>query len=397
MQKLQLRKLASQRVKEQAKLVKEQDFVDEGKLKVLKEGESIELIDNQGKFAAYCLVGRQNKGIGWIYSQTAEDVWTEELVYDRLEEAFFKRTKMESIKQSNAYRLFNGEGDGIGGVTIDYYNEYLLINWYSEGIYRYQDWFLNSIEDLQPKIKGIYASRRFRNQALQSKAELIAGEAAEAGLIIQENQAKYAVTLGTDWMTGIFLDQREVRKFIYEQAQGGKLLNLFSYTGAFSVAAALGANIKTISVDVANRSLAATKEQFELNGLSTDPSHHEIRVMDVFAYLDYAKKHDLQFDIIVCDPPSFARGKKKQFQVEKDYPTLAADLFHLTKPGGMTLLSTNHSAYDADRFRQDMVKAAQGVAGTFHLFQQFGLPEDFPTSVDSESQYLKVIGFYREE
>ena len=126
-----------------------------------------------------------------------------------------------------------------------------------------------------------------------------------------------------------FPDQREVRLAIRERyASNTDMLNTFSYTGAFSVAAALGGAIKTTSVDVAKRSLAKTIEQFSVNHI--DYEAQDIKVMDVFHYFKYAQRHALQFDLVVLDPPSFARTKQMTFSTAKDYPKLLKDTIAIT-------------------------------------------------------------------
>lgn len=396
MAEYKLKRLATNRINAGGKLVKALDFQNEDKAKHLIEGTVVILNDDNQNFLGKMLVGRQNKGLGWIITNHQDEYWNEEFVYYALEDAIEKRQAFFEDESTTAFRLFNGEGDGIGGVTIDWYDHFLQINWYSQGIYEYHDWFLDAIADLLSSVKGVYETIRFQTD----EAELISltsGEEAPKPLIIRENDINYAVYLGESWMTGIFLDQREVRKFIRTQSnESMSVLNVFSYTGAFSVAAAMGGSPRTVSVDVANRSLELTSEQFELNGFDFEQSAHEVRVMDVFNYIDYALKNHITYDLVISDPPSFARTKKVVFRVEKDYPKLAEQLFKLTNPNGLTILSTNNSKYRLEDFQQDMINLTQKLDGTYYLIQKFELAEDYPTSQDEESNYLKVLVFYRE-
>lgn len=383
-------------IKNGEKLIQYKDFINEEKAQHFQEGAVITMQDEANNFVGKLLVGRQNKGLGWLITDIEEEYWSEGLAYYYIEEAIAQRENFFEDSQTTAFRLFNGEGDGIGGMTVDFYDHYLHINWYSEGLYTYREWIVEALKEILPQAMGIYETLRFKTDNQEAQVALTSGEPAPQPLIIKENGISYAVYLGESWMTGIFLDQREVRQFIQTQAQDMTLLNLFSYTGAFSVAAAVGGASKTISVDVANRSLSQTQEQFDLNGIDWSDGQEEIRVMDVFDYIAYAKRHQLTFDRVVCDPPSFARTKKYTFSAEKDYQELAHDLFTLTAVDGMTVISTNHAGYRPENFRRDILEVAQKHPGTFHLIQQFGLPEDFPTSQDSESQYLKVLIFYRQ-
>lgn len=392
---LTLKEEACHRVEQGYKLISEEDFSMGQKIQQIQEGQSIRLNRPNGAFLAQALVGRQQKGFAWIYSYNPVESFNQALLNQRLAKAIDQRMATFDVNKTNAFRLFNGEGDGIGGFTLDYYAGYLQINWYSRGIYAYREWLMSFLQGSANHFQGCYQTLRFEVGQDQTPIQHCWGKLAPHPLTVRENGINYAVYLGEDWMTGIFTDQREVRTFIHQQAQQGSLLNLFAYTGAFSVAAALAGIEKTVSVDVANRSLQGIRTNFALNGLELADADHEIRIMDVFDYLRYAKRHQLQFDWVVCDPPTYARTKKYVFAADRDYPALAEDLFTLTKPGGMTVISTNHSAYEPERFRQEMIAVANQHPGRCQLIQSFTLPEDYPTSPDPQSQYLKVLVFYR--
>ena len=372
-------------------LVEMDDIASDIKLETIDEGTCIDLYSSQQEFCGKMIVGRQNKGFGWKFTNNPDENWTSSLVYERVYEAIEKRKQWFNQEETNAYRLFNGEGDGIGAVTIDYLNQFIQINWYSKGIYHYRDWFVSSLVEMIPEIKGIYETRRYIHEN-EAAIQLTYGSEAPQPLIIRENHVNYAVYLGAEWMNGIFMDQRDVRQFMQQQTQGMTVLNLFSYTGAFSVASAVGGASQTVSVDVANRSLERTEENFTLNQM--DPSQHEIRVMDVFDYLNYALRHQLTFDCVVCDPPSFARTKKYIFSAERDYGELAQKLIQLTKVGGLLILSTNHSLYSRDKFMKDVVETMSTISEV-QLIQSYYQPKDYPYSSDTTSQYLKVFVFYR--
>ena len=194
-------------------------------------------------------------------------------------------------------------------------------------------------------------------------------------------------------MTGIFLDQREVRETIRQRYSAGRtVLNTFSYTGAFSVAAAMGGATKTTSVDVANRSLEKTKEQFAANDI--DPETQQIYVMDVFDYFKYALKKQLTFDTVVVDPPSFARTKKRTFSVVKDYGTLVAQITPLVAPKGTLVLSTNAANVSESRFQQMIEQGIREADGNrrYRIVLKKGLPSDFAVPASTPlSDYLKVF------
>lgn len=392
MKRFRLNSAGVLKVKNEERLLTLNDFELSEILATMPEGQVILVGDADKTFTVQAIVGRQNKGFAWIIFDDLTQVWSEDYLVDLLEEAVKKRQDLIEDPLTNGYRLFNGEGDGVGGITIDYYDGFIQINWYSKGAYCYRTWWLQALNVIGIQVKGIYETKRYSVGSDDSAIAHTWGIEAPKPLVISEAGRKYAIYLGESWMTGVFFDQREVRNFIQTQVHEGRVLNLFSYTGAFSIAASLGGAKRVVSVDVAKRTLEWTQENFELNGLDNKEDHHEIRIMDVFDYLDYASKQSFRFDWVICDPPSFARTKTSTFQALNDYPTLAKKLFALTKVGGLCVLSTNHSGYTKEQFTKDMNQIGQGK---FQLIQSFGLPSDFPNSKDPQSAYLKVLVYYR--
>ena len=192
-------------------------------------------------------------------------------------------------------------------------------------------------------------------------------------------------------MTGIFLDQKNVRGALVNGLVAGKtLLNMFSYTGAFSVAAAVGGASQTTSVDLAKRSLDKTREQFLVNGI--EPDSQKIYVMDVFGYFNYAKKKNLTYDIVVLDPPSFARNGKKTFSVAKNYGELVEEAVDILENNGTLIASTNAANVSDKKFRQMVEESLKNKGVKFTIFQEEKLPADFQIA-DSfpEGNYLKVL------
>ncbi|MGX7109191.1 class I SAM-dependent rRNA methyltransferase [Facklamia miroungae] len=389
-----IKAFASRRIQAGEKLLLLEDFEDSYDIEDAPEGMIIFIADREHHFKGQAVIGRQNKGFAWVFSLNHEDLWSKELFRLYLEEAIEHRQLLFNDPTTTGFRLFNGEGDGIGGLSIDWYDHFIQINWYSRGAYKYKDWWIENLLESTINVEGIYETKRFDLDSTEEAICHVTGKKASQPIIIKERERNYAVYLGEDWMTGIFFDQREVRQFVQEQAQGMSVLNLFSYTGAFSIAAGLGGASKTTSVDVANRSFDLTKENLSINDLKTNNDWNEIRIMDVFDYIDYAKRTSKDFDMVICDPPSFARTKKYVFSAITDYLNLAIDLFRITKPGGLCILSTNHSNYTKEKFIEDMNEAGRLSGKKVQLIQSFGLPDDYPTSEDPSSAYLKVLVYY---
>lgn len=159
----------------------------------------------------------------------------------------------------------------------------------------------------------------------------------------QESDLNFEFRSDQGLSMGLFLDQRRNRAWVHANSQGKSVLNLFSYTGGFSVAAAKGGAIKTVSVDLSRQFLAWTKENFSLNKIAVEG--HEFRSIDSREYLNWAKKKALSFDLVICDPPSFSRSDSGIFKIEQALESLIIDLINVTKVGGRVLFSTNYEGW----------------------------------------------------
>jgi len=360
--------------------------------KLTEEGSIVDLYDTQKKFIARGYYGRQNKGYGWVLSDNKNEKIDSYFFKKKITSAIAYRKEFYESKNTTAFRVFNGEGDGIGGLTIDYFDRFYLLTWYSIGIYTFKDTILEALKS-SVEYKGIYQKKRFnaKGQYLDDTDDFICGENAPEPLIIKENGVNFAIYLDDGAMVGVFLDQKDVRKTIRDKyAKGKTVLNTFSYTGAFSVFAALGEAKETTSVDLANRSRAKTEEQFRVNNIDLDKQN--IIVDDVFNYFKYAVRKKLSFDIVVLDPPSFARSKKHTFSASKDYVKLLKEAIQITSKGGIIVASTNASNFDMKHFKDFITKAFKELSGKYSIEMTFSLPKDFRVNKKfKEENYLKVV------
>lgn len=364
-----------------------------------EEGTIVNLITTNNKFIGRGYYGKQNKGYGWVLTYDKNEAINTAFFIKKIKESIeYRKSFFEEAERNitTAFRIVNGEGDGLGGLTIDYFDGYYMITWYSLGIYTLKDMIVEALKENvenNTKYKGIYEKKRFntKGQYLENVSDFICGIEAPKPLIIKENNINFAVYLDDGAMTGIFLDQKEVRKNIRDNYPNTKtMLNAFSYTGAFSVYSALGGNAKTTSVDLAKRSLPKTREQFEVNEI--DPDSQEIVVDDVFNYFKYAVKKQFKFDMVVLDPPSFARTKKMTFSVSKDYVKLLKEAIQITNKNGVIVASTNSANFGMMKFRQFIEQAFRELNGRYKVLETYSLPQDFRVCNEfKEGDYLKVV------
>ncbi|HDX9668961.1 TPA: class I SAM-dependent rRNA methyltransferase [Bacillus cereus] len=358
---------------------------------VREEGTIIKVVDEKNHFVGKGYYGKQNKGYGWILTRKESEQINQSFFESKIKSALHKRKQFYKSSDTTAFRAINGEGDGLGGLIIDYYDGYYVVSWYSEGIYTFRDEIIAALQKVA-NFKGIYEKKRFDTKGKYIEGDdFVAGERGEFPLIVKENGVNFAVYLNDGAMVGVFLDQRNVRKQIRDKyAKGRTMLNMFSYTGAFSVFAALGGASKTTSVDLANRSLSKTIEQFSVN--EVDYEAQDIIVEDVFLYFKYAAKKKMKFDMVVLDPPSFARSKKYTFSAAKDYKNLLKETIAITENNGIIVASTNCSAFDMKKFKGFIDTAFKEMNGKYKILEEHSLPEDFRT-IDQfkEGDYLKVV------
>lgn len=358
-------------------------------------GDLIRLTDKTGKFLATALFSPGERIVARVLSHEKMKL-NNEWIRRRLKQASELRLKHLDLSGTTAYRLVNGEGDGLPGLTIDRYGDYLMIQRYTEAWSPHLKLITSVLQELFSP-HGIY--EKFRPQETRKLAakspstrysHLLAGEKQQGKLTVEENGLNFLVDLEDGLNTGLFLDQRENRRDFMPRVQGKKVLNLFAYTGAFSVAAAAAGAQKVTSVDAAAGYLDWARDNFNCNRLN--PKRHEFIVDDCFAVLDRFKREGRTFDVILFDPPSFSSTRKSTFATRGGTAGLVTSCLNLLSDNGLLIGSSNHQKTDfADYFkelRRGALKAGCGlrVIGLHSQSGDFNYPVTFP-----EGRYLKYV------
>ena len=381
MNKIRVSKRVEKKLAKGLVLLEASDLAD-----VYLKDQEVEVYRQEGTFLGTAYLSQQNKGLGWFVS--TDKVTFNQAFFEALfRQAKEKRSAYYQDELTTAFRLFNQEGDGFGGLTVDLYGDYAVFSWYNSYVYQIRQTISEAFRQVFPEVLGTYEKIRFKG--LDYESAHVYGQEAPEFFTVLENGVLYQVFMNDGLMTGIFLDQHEVRGSLVDGLATGKsLLNMFSYTAAFSVAAAMGGASQTTSVDLAKRSRELSQAHFQANGISTDD--HRFIVMDVFEYFKYAKRKGLTYDVIVLDPPSFARNKKQTFSVAKDYHKLISQSLEILNPGGIIITSTNAANVSRQKFTEQIDK---GFAGrSYQILNKYGLPADFAyNKKDESSNYLKVI------
>lgn len=205
-----------------------------------------------------------------------------------------------------------------------------------------------------------------------------------AGDVVQENGLRFRVKLGSGLGTGIYLDQRDNRRWVLHESAGKRVLNTFAYTCAFSVAAAAGGAARTVSIDAAASALDEGRFNLELNGFD-DTERHDLIRGDVFHWLPRLSRRGDRFDLLILDPPSYSRVKNRRFRAEMDYGELVATTLALLAPGGTLLACTNCAAIDRKRFHQMVLDGAH-LAG-----RRVATLQHRPASLDHPGGRMKSL------
>jgi len=296
--------------------------------------------------------------------------------------------------ESDVYRLVNDEADGLPGVTVDRYGDFAVLHVSSADAERRVEELAKNLLELGAR--GVYLKVRRRSDARRAASsfapeEPIAGEAAPERLVVTECGMRVVVELGRGQSTGLFVDQRENRRRVREGSAGARVLNLFSYTSSFGVAAALGGATEVVSVDTAAPALARARENFEENAL--DPARHRFERADALDYLARAGRRGERFDVIVLDPPSFSSSAGGgAFTVEKSYGAAARLALSVLSPGGRLFAVTNHRKTSLGRLRKTLRQAALDakveIAGLRDLPSALDCPDGVEGPVPSKSVLL---------
>ncbi|SNB44621.1 class I SAM-dependent rRNA methyltransferase [Geobacter sp. DSM 9736] len=358
-----------------------------------RPGQLIELTDNQGRFLATALLDPGERIVARVLGRERLRL-DRRLVQQRLASAFRLRDEHAILGETTAYRLVNAEGDGLPGLTVDRYGEYLMVQLYTAAWRPHLPLVTQVLQEmLQPF--GIYEkSRPQKTRELEAVSEskrygkLLAGIAAPDRLTVRENGLDFLVSLEQGLNTGLFLDQRANRRDLMQRVAGKRVLNLFAYTGAFSVAAAAGGATLVTSVDASPAYTDRARANFSANRLN--PKRHEFIVGDCLAALVEMGRQGKRYDIILLDPPSFSTTGKSRFTTKGGTSEVVAAALPLLEDGGLIIASSNHQKVDVADYLKEIRRGALQAGSHLRVIALHGQPADFPYPVTfPEGRYLK--------
>jgi 23S rRNA (cytosine1962-C5)-methyltransferase len=306
----------------------------------------------------------------------------------RLQNAFELRKRIGLLRaDNNIFRLCHGEGDQLPGLIIDYYAGVAVIQCHSIGMYKQVELIAAALVQVLGKdLKAIYSKSSDTLPKRQEVQDAYLYGAVEVPHLALENGVKYHIDWINGQKTGFFIDQRENRALLGKYAQGKKVLNTFCYSGGFSLQA-LNNNAELVhSLDSSKKAIALTDDNVSLNGFE---SKHASIVDDA---MDYMKDLPEDYDIIVLDPPAFAKHRDKRHQAIQGYKRLNAHAIRQIKPGGFIFTFSCSQVVDTQLFTNTVIAAAIEAGRSCRILEQLHQPADHPIQAfHPEGAYLKGL------
>ena len=355
----------------------------------LTEGQIVRVIDHKGEFLAighYQIGSIAIRVLSFVERKIDNEFWKE-----RLSEAFNMRCSIGLVgrEDNNTLRLVHGEGDQLPGLIIDLYGKTAVMQAHSVGMHLYRKEIAAALIDV---CKGIIENVYYKSETtLPFKADLHEKD----GFIIGGNEDNIAIEYGLkfhiDWLrgqkTGFFIDQRENRKLLEQYSIGKNVLNMFCYTGGFSVYALRGGATRVTSVDSSAKAIDLTRANAELN--FPGDSRHDAYAEDAFKFLERAGD---DYELIVLDPPAFAKHKGALRNALKGYTRLNAIAISKIRKGGIIFTFSCSQAVNKDQFRLAVFTAAAQAGRHVRILHQLHQPADHPINIyHPEGEYLKGL------
>jgi 23S rRNA (cytosine1962-C5)-methyltransferase len=329
-----------------------------------------------------------------ILTRDAVDIIDEQFIRRRVRHALARRKVFElDDAYTNAYRVVNAEGDMLPGLIVDRYGDVFVIQVHTAGMESLCPLVIAALTQ-ETNAKGILLrndSQARRREGLPLEApRVVFGEVPNLVQVI-ENGIQILVDVWYGQKTGLFLDQRDKRKALKQYTKGQRVLNCFSYTGGFSLNAALSkVPARVTSVDISEAAIEAARQNFELNGIDT--AQHEFIVADAFEYLEAARIRGEVFDVVILDPPAFAKSQRAKEQALKAYQNLNSLGIQVLKPGGILLTCSCSNILSMDELKEIVGATALRLHRPVNVLDTYTHGIDHPVHGSMpETAYLKAV------
>jgi len=357
------------------------------------EGDIVEVFDNKDSFLA---VGHYQPGSIAVRILSFEEVIPDiDFFRERLRNALSYRKSLGLTEntQTNVYRLVHAEGYDLPGLIIDIYNRVAVMQTHSVGMYRWRNEFTDILKELMGEnLIAVYDKSEETipfMSGLQIKNEFLYGKSDP--VVVKENGFHFKINWTTGQKTGFYIDQRENRKLLVEFTEGKRVLNMFGYTGGFSVYAMKNASL-VHTVDSSAAATVLADENIQMN-YGNDPRHESFRA-DAFEFLSDIKD---KYDLIILDPPAFAKHRNVLANALQGYKRLNMRAIEQVSRGGVIFKFSCSQVVTKENCRKSVFAAAANTGRKVRIIHQLGQPPDHPVNIyHPESEYLKGLVIYVE-
>ena len=356
----------------------------------LAAGTAVPVVDEDGAPVGAGLFEPEGAIALRIFSKDPEARLDRDAVEARILAATARRDPWQDLPKT-ARRVFHGDGEGLPGLSVDRYGEFLVVHRYARALEPHMETIVAALEaSLRPR--GIYVQDRTRPVQPQDRREpaaLVAGRAAPVEVLVEEDGLRFLVDVTAPTSPGLFLDLREGRRWFERLAPNRRVLNLFSYTGAFSLRAVRAGAASVVHVDASARAHARARKNLAESGLPAESC--EALVGDVFKHLARFAQRGTTFDLVVADPPPFSRVGRRIFSATETWPHLVEAICGVVAPGGWLLAVKNAAGLDETAFLDALARGAAAAGRRALVTGTAGLPPDFPVpAAFAEGRYLDV-------
>jgi len=362
-------------------------FIDGG---TPENGETVAIINSANEVAAIGAWsgGSQIRIRAWTFNP--DEIPDAAFFSRRVETALLARTHLDIFEPGRAGRVINAESDGLPGVTVDRYADFLVAQFNSAGAHRHKAEILDALREQIP-CRGIYErtdSDTLAYETLEPSCGVAWGEAPPDLVEIREDNRRFLVDIKNGHKTGFYLDQRANRELVTRYARGADVLNAFAYTGGFGIAAALGGARHVTHIDLSRSALELAQRNVELNGLPLDA--HTFTGENVFEALREQRDRGLSFDLVILDPPKFADSRATVMRATRGYKDIALLGIKLLRPGGILATFSCSGHVDAELFWKITAGAALDSGRTVRILHQLRAAPDHCTVPSfPQGEYLK--------
>ncbi len=357
------------------------------------EGDLVEVYDNKDEFLA---IGHYQPGSIAVrilsFTKVEPDL---DFFRERIRKALIYREAVGILNNpvTNVLRLIYAEGDDLPGLIVDYYNGVVVMQMHSIGMYRLRNEFASLLKELLgDKITAIYDKSEGtipHMSGISATNEFLFGKSDP--VLVTENGFKFKIDWTTGQKTGFFIDQRQNRQLLVKYTDGRSVLNMFGYTGGFSVYALKNAKL-VHTVDSSAAAIDLANENIKLN--YGDDMRHESFKVDAFDFLNDIKG---KYDLIILDPPAFAKHQNVLANALQGYKRLNIKAIEQIKPGGIIFTFSCSQVVTKENFRKSVFAAAANTGRRVKILHQLGQPVDHPVNIyHPESEYLKGLVLYVE-